>query len=387
MQVIDHAQDASRRAGLAGATTASMVLATSVAVVMLNVAPAAETYLRQDAHLSSAQTGAVLFVELAAMGLASLPAYAWLGRADASRVARWAYAAFILGNVLSSAWIGSFALYAASRALAGAGAGTLMVLGMSMAARAGNPDRMYALITFVQLASGALMLWLLSALAGDGHGLNDVFLASVGLGMLGFVTAASLSRGGGGSAAPRTEVPPPSVAWGPTLLAIAFAMVFNLVVGGLWAFSAEYAAAGTTPASVAFVIAWATAAGLAGAAAAFLIGRAWTRRRLLIAGYVGIVAGAGLLQFARGPAGFAAGCVVFSLAWNFCVPYVFAAVAGREPGGRLMPAASLAFAFGLALGPLLAGEAIATLGLDALFPCALAGLALGTVLTLRITRT
>jgi MFS family permease len=162
--------------------------------------------------------------------------------------------------------------------------------------------------------------------------------------------------------------------------------VFNLVVGGLWAFSAEYADAGTTPAHVALVTAWATAAGLVGAAAAFLIGSAWTRRRLLIAGYGGIVLGAGLLQFVRGPAGFAAGCGVFSLAWNFCVPYVFAAVADREPGGRLMPAASLAFAFGLALGPLLAGEVIALLGLGALFPCALAGLALGTVLTLRMTR-
>lgn len=386
MQASDHAHEGSGRARLAGAATASIVLATSVAVVMLNVAPAAETYLRQDAHLSSAQAGAVLFVELAAMGLASLPAYAWLGRADASRVARWAYASFILGNLMSSAWLGSFALYAASRALAGAGAGTLMVLGMSMAARAGNPDRMYALITFVQLASGALLLWLLSALAGDGHGLHDVFLASVGLGVLGFATAGSLSRGGGESPAPRSGLSSPSIAWGPTLLAIAFAMVFNLVVGGLWAFSAEYAAEGTTPARVALVIAWATAAGLAGAAAAFVIGNALARRRLLIAGYVGIVLGAGLLQFVRGPAGFAAGCGVFSLAWNFCVPYVFAAVAGQEPGGRLMPAASLAFAFGLALGPLLAGELIASLGLDALFPCALAGLALGTVLTLRISR-
>ena len=52
----------------------------------------------------------------------------------------------------------------------------------------------------------------------------------------------------------------------------------------------------------------------------------------------------------------------------------------------MMSAANLAFAFGLALGPLLAGAIIESFGLDALFPCALSGLAVGTVLTLRITR-
>ena len=354
---------------------------------MLNVAPAAEPYLRQDAHLSSAQVGTVLFVELAAMGLASLPAYAWLGRVDASRVARWAYAAFILGNLLSSVHLASFALYAAARALTGIGAGTLMVLGMSMAARTRNPDRMYALITFVQLASGALMLWLLSALASDGRGLHDLFHASAGLGALGFIAAGLFSRAGDReNAAPRTRTPARSTAWRTTLLAIAFAMAFNLVVGGLWSFAAEYAGAGTTPARVALVLAWATAAGLAGAAAAYLIGNSWSRRRTLIAGYLGILLGSGLLQFVRGPVGFAAGCGVLSLAWNFCVPYVFAAVAGRDASGRLMSAANLAFAFGLALGPLLAGALIESHGLDALFPCALAVLALGAVLMLRITR-
>jgi hypothetical protein len=177
-----------------------------------------------------------------------------------------------------------------------------------------------------------------------------------------------------------------SALWRMTLLAVAFAMVFNVVVGGLWSFAAEYAGAGAAPAQVARVMAWATAAGLAGAASAFLIGSSRPRRHMLVLGYSGILLGAGLLQFARGPAGFAAGCGVLSLAWNFCVPYVFAAVAGQDPTGKLMPAANLAFALGLALGPLLAGAVIETSGIDALFPCALAALALGTVLTLRITR-
>jgi len=382
-----HARESSGGTDLDGAALASMVCATSVAIIMLSVAPAVEPYLRQVAQLSPGQVGAVFFVELAAMGTASIPACLWVGRIDAARAARCAYAAFILGNVLSLLCLESFALYAASRAVTGFGAGTLMVLGMWMAARTRNPDRMYALITFAQLASGALMLWMLSAVARDGRMLHDVFYASAWLGGLGFVAAGPLSRPGGrhGSST-RTGLPDRPIPWATTMLAIAFAMVFNLVVGGLWSFAAEYAGAGPPPARLTLVFAWATAAGLAGATAAFLIGHALPRRRLLIAGYLGILLGAGLLQFARGPAGFAAGCCVFSLAWNFCVPYVFAAIAGQDTSGRLMSAANLAFAFGLALGPLLAGAVIGSHGLDALFPCALAGLAVAAVLMLWVTQ-
>lgn len=387
MQPISDPHDTSRVEGLDGATVISIVYATSIAIVMLNLAPTVEAYLRQDAHLSSGQVGAVFFIELAAMGLASFPAYAWLGRIDSVQVARCAYAVFMLGSVLSSFHLASFAHYAAARAITGAGSGTLMVLGMSTAARARNPDRMYALITFAQLGSGAVLLYLFSALAGGGRGLKDVFIASACLGALGLFAAGSLARSDRReSRPPRAAALPRSIGWRTTLLAIVFAMAFNLVVGGMWTFVAEYAAAGTTPAQVALVLTGATAAGLVGAASAFVIGDRWPRRRLLIAGYLGILLGSGLLEFARGPVGFTAGCSVLSLAWNFTVPYVFAAVAGQDRTGRLMSAANLAFAFGLALGPLFAGGVIESLGLDALFPCALAFLALGAVLAVRITR-
>ena len=373
--------------GLDGATAMSIVYATSIAIIMLNLAPAVEVSLRQEAHLSSGQVGAVFFIELAAMGLASFPAYGWLGRIDSAWVARCAYTVFILGSVLSSVHLASFTHYAVARAITGAGSGTLMVLGMSTAARAQNPDRMYALITFVQLASGAVMLYLFSALAGDGRWLKDLFTACAWLGALGLFAAGSLSRSGGCDSRPQREVKQPrSLGWKTTALAILFAMAFNLVVGGIWTFVAEYAEADTTPKQLALVVTCATASGLVGAGWAFLIGGRWPRRHLLIAGYLGILLGSGLLQFARGRVGFAAGCSVLSLAWNFTLPYVFAAVAGQDRTGRLMPAANLAFAFGLALGPLFAGGVIESMGLDALFPCALSFLALGVVLALRITR-
>lgn len=369
---------------LGGAQTMAIMLATSAAVIMLNVAPLVEPSLQRDAHLSASEAGAAFSVELAAMGLASLPAAAWIGRADAERVARWAYALFIAGSLLSSVAQASFAQYVSARIVTGIGAGTLMVLGMSLAARARNPDRLYALVTFVQLASGAALLAGLAALADAEHGLRNVFLVSTGLGILGISTASLFSRIG---PAPIRPAPPAALAAGRNgvALPLAFALVFNLVVGAVWPFAAAYAA-DTDAVRLAQILAGATVAGLAGAALAFLVGNRLPHRPLLVAGYLGILLGAGLLHGARNPLGFAAGCCMLSLAWNFSVPYVFAAIAGRDKTGRLMGIASLAFAAGLASGPPLAGMVLDSLGLEALFPGVLAGVALGMVLTLRMTR-
>lgn len=365
----------------------AIMLATSVAVMMLNVAPLVEPSLQRDAHWSATEAGAAFSVELAAMGLAALPAAAWMGRAGAERVARSAYALFIAASLLSMVAQASFAPYVVARVIAGTAAGTLMVLGMSLAARARNPDRLYALVTLVQLASGAALLAGLAALTDAEHGLRHVFLVSTGLGVLGISTAGLFSRI---APAPMRAAAPAAAGGTATrrngiALPLAFALVFNLVVGAVWPFAVAYAA-DTAPVRLAQIFAGATVAGLAGAALAFLVGNRLPHRPLLVTGYLGILLGAGLLHGARHPMGFAAGCCMLSLAWNFSVPYVFAAVAGRDNTGGLMGVASLAFAAGLALGPLLAGMLLDSLGLEALFPAVLAGVAVGVALTLRMTR-
>ena len=104
---------------------------------------------------------------------------------------------------------------------------------------------MYALITLGQLASGAAMLYRLAAPARDGQVLHDLFHAGAWLGVLGFVAAGPLSRAGDREGPAQRAGPPARSSVGrTTLLAIAFAMAFNLVVGGLWAFAAEYAMVG-----------------------------------------------------------------------------------------------------------------------------------------------
>ena len=321
------------------------------------------------------------------MGLATFPSYWWMGKIDEVRVARWAYAVFIVGSILSSVGLESFALLSLARAVTGAGAGTLMVLGMTAGAQARNQNRIYASITLGQLASGAIILYLLPALTGDGRGLRGVFYLSALLGVLGLTTTTSFPAVGQRTGpAERKKGLVSGVELKAVLLTIGFALVFNIVVGGLWAFAAEYAAAqGMTQERISRVLAYATAVGIAGAAVAYVVGDGPRRRTPLLVGYLVIMLGASILHFAPGETGFATGCYVLSFGWNFSVPCVLAAVAAQDKTGRSMPSMNLAFAFGLGTGPLLAGAVIDLMGLDALLPYSLAGLTFGTMLMFRVT--
>lgn len=378
----------SERAGLNPAAVVAVVYATSLAIVMLNIAPAVEVQLRQEAGLSVSQIGALYFVELAAMGLATFPAYAWLGRVSETRVARWAYAIFIAGSALSALLLNSYLMLVTARALTGIGAGTLMVLGMTSGAQARDQDRMYATISFGQLASGAIILYLLPVLIADGRGLRGVFYLSALLGVLGLLLTRPFAALG--LSAPRQKrrrLAAPRAELKIIVLAIAFALVFNIVVGGMWAFVGEYASgAGLADTRIAQVLTYATLIGMAGAAMAFVIGDRFARRALLLFGYLAILLGLCVLHVVRGDSGFAAGCYVLSFGWNFCVPFVLAAVAAQDSTGRSMPSMNLAFALGLGTGPLLAGTVIELAGLEALAPCLLGGLALGTLLMFHVTR-
>lgn len=374
--------------GLDACSVATIVYAASLAVVMLNIAPAAELQLRQEAGLSVGQIGALYFVELAAMGLATLPAYAWLGKVDAMQVARAACAFFAVGNALSAWLMNSYPSLVAARGLTGIGAGTLMVLAMTTGALARDPNRMYATITFGQLASGAAVLYALPALSADGRGLRGVFYLCALLGVLGLLWTRPFAALGNRVAVPRQRwLAMPRSELRSTMLAITFAMVFNTVIGGLWAFAGEYTTdAGMSPPRIAQVLTYSTLVGLAGAAMAFGIGGRLAHRSLLSIGFLAIVVGSSLLHLVRGDAGFAAGCYVLSFGWNFSVPFIFASVAARDTSGRAVPSMNLAFAFGLAIGPLLAGIVVEFAGLGALVPGMLVGLALGTALMFRVTR-
>lgn len=380
--------------GLSPAATGAIVLASCVAVSMLNVAPAAELQFQRDVHLSASQIGVLDFAELAAMGLATWPSYWWMGRGCEARVARWAYALFVAGSLGSILSLHFWPGLLLARLMTGAGAGTLMVLSMTLAARSRDPGRLFALVTVAQLASGAALLYAFPALAQAGRGLRGIFGLCTALGVMGMWTASAMASQPHHMSAPQAQsMPGAPPAWCVTLRVMGLVTGFNIVLGGLWAFVGEYAAqpsatlAGTPQAEPAAALAGATLAGMLGAGISYLVGGRWGHRAALLSGYLTVLAGVAWLHAVPGASGFAVGADLLCLGWNFCVPQLLAAVAASDCTGRSMSTVNLAFALGLAIGPLLAGTLIDGLGLPAVLPFTLAGLAVISWLTLGLTRT
>lgn len=367
---------------------AAILYATSLGILMLGLMPALEPLLREQALLSAGQVGRLYALELAAMGLASLPALWWRRRRNRAAVAGIAYGAFAAGSALSALAHGSGTLLAAARALAGIGAGTLMVLGMTAAAQRRDPGRAYALITLTQLISAALALWSLPALVADGRGTGVVFLICALLGLAGLAGVPALARAGRGDARPRGDAEAPAAALVQRLaLPLAAALLFNLQVGGLWAFCAEFGqAAGLAAAAVERGVNAAAGAGIAAAAAALALAARPDRRRMLVAAQAAIAVGALLMHLGRSGSVFALGCCVFSFGWNFGVPCLLAAVAARDASAGAMSFMNIAFTFGLALGPMLYGTLLDAGGTSAVLHTALATAGLGMLLLARLGR-
>lgn len=365
-------------------TMGPVLIAGTLAVLLLGLMPALEPALGAHAGLGAGEIGRLYAIELAAMGLAGLPALRWRDGAVRPAVARLAFAGFAAGNALSALALGPGAPLLAARALAGLGAGTLMLLAITAAARRADPDRAYALITLTQLVGAALALWATPAVMSQGRGPGAVFLGVALLGLAGIAGASALARAAAGTAPP---VAHPDVAWRRLVLPVAAVLLFNLQAGGLWAFCGEFGkAAGLSEAAVEHGLDAAAGAGIVAAAAAIAWGTRPGRRRLLLGMQAALAGGVVLMDLGRSPAAFTLGACLFSFGWNGGVPGLLGAVAARDDAAGTMPFVNAAFAFGLALGPMLAGALLERHGIAALLPAALAAAALGGLLLARLGR-
>lgn len=116
-------------------------------------APAIAGQFASELGLGAGQIGFLFSGELAAMSLATLPAYYWQPRFDWRRVAFAAMLLFIAANV-ASIFAHSFAGLLPLRMLSAFGGGTLMVICLSSAVLSPERDRVYAYWVCGQLVLG-----------------------------------------------------------------------------------------------------------------------------------------------------------------------------------------------------------------------------------------
>ncbi|WP_278441505.1 MFS transporter [Pseudomonas oryzihabitans] len=360
----------------------AIVIFAAIAPAMLMTAPAIATELATRWQLGNAQIGWLFFVELGAMSLATLPAYAWQSRCSWRHVALLAVLVAILGN-LGSAWAQQYSTLVAFRFVTALANGTLMILCIASAAATPNPSRIYGLWVLGQLVFGAVGLAILPTLFTH-YGLagSYVVLALLTLVAAPLTSAFAAGRGPNGGNRDRHL---PSRAQLAGLLAV---LAFYLAISGIWTFIASLAqAAGIDPGLSTPVLAAATIAGIAGAALATLLGQRAPRLLALFCGYLLLAAGILLLVGVPSYWRFAMAALLFKFTWTFVLPFVLAVLADLDRGGALMNHTNLVIGGGLALGPLVAGQVFDQQGSTALLTAALvaAGLSLGLILSIART--
>lgn len=344
----------------AGALVALVVVAAITPLILL-IAPAVAAQLTTQLNLSPSQIGTFFFVELGAFSLATLPAYAWLHRVDARKVALFAACIFLIGNV-ATAWLTpDYLELLMLRAFTALGGGTLMVLCMTSAAASLNPDRVYGLWVVGQLITGAIGLFVLPMLFGA-FGIRSLYviLSVLAVCILPLTQLfPSLLRQVHRDAKPVAQQ---TRATGSTLVAglsVLAALLFYVAIGGVWTFASSAATAtGLDAETGGLVLAIASSTGFVGAALASMMGGKVNRTVFIWIGYLGLAAAIIGLSGEPRVTLYIAAILIFKFGWTFVLPFLLAAIAEADSTGRVVPSLTLIIGMGLSLGPLVAGWSI-----------------------------
>jgi predicted MFS family arabinose efflux permease len=335
-----------------GAVAAAIVLSVA-GVAAFSVLPLIVGAIADRPGSSAASAGYVAAADLLGFAATSVAAVFWVGRVTGARAAAAGLALLVTGNLLS---LGTpdLTMLLGARLLAGAGAGAVYAVAMSVLARAANADRAFGLMVAAQVGFQVVALYALSQF-GALWGANAPFAA---LAVIAALAAPGILRLPG----PTRDTAP-----GPSLLprsrqgqyALAGVALFGVNIAAVWAYIERIGVgAGVPAAGVGRVLAAALAVSILGA-----LGASWLRNRLghrlpFTAAAVVQIAALALLSRPPTVTVFTIGAVLYFVAWAFLVPYSYSIVASRDDSGRLIVMAPAAQALGASLGPTLAAPMV-----------------------------
>lgn len=335
---------------------AALVVHAAIAPIVLLTAPAVASQYGSQLGLEAGQIGFLFSAELAAMSLATIPAYYWQARWSWKAVALSASLLFIAAN-LASAFASGFAALIVLRFLSALGGGTLMVIGLASVVLSTQRDRVYGLWVCGQLVLGAIGLWVLPGLFAK-FGLAALY---VGLAVL-MAFALPLVRCYPASLTTSTiegQATRPSGNRMRATIGILGLLGFYIGLSGVWTFIGQIAAAsGISPANAGQLLSIATVMGIVGCLAATGIGNHIPRSLSLFLGYALMLASIFLLIGTPGMFRFAIAAFTFKFVWTFVLPFILGTLSDQDRDGRLMNTANLVIGGGLAIGPAIAGQLV-----------------------------
>jgi len=340
--------------GLGWSRLGAIVIFAAITPTIMLAAPVIGAQFAGQLGLSTSQIGDLFSVELAAMSLATIPAWWWQSRLNWRTVARISAVIFILANI-ASIWAESFTALFWLRFISALGGGTLMVLCLSSAVASSNRDRTYGLWVSGQLVLAAIALWILPDLFAQ-FGLKVLYIGLAALLLLSFPLTGAFPATAP-SVTPTVEAGAQGRGWLSVGLALVAVLLFYIGLISVWAFVNVIAdASGIAGEKTGQILSIATIMGIAGSLSATLIGNRGVRALWLLLGYGLMAVSVALLYGLPGVARFTLAAIIFKYVWTFVLPYIVACIADMDRNGQLVNSMNLVIGGGLAIGPAIAGR-------------------------------
>jgi predicted MFS family arabinose efflux permease len=341
---------------------AALMVAHCAGMVDLVALPMWVSALMGHYGFDAQQAGGLATLYLVGAVLASAVLAPRFGRLPRRAVAVTGFAIAALA-FLAATWRQDFAGMAVLHALAGLATGSALSVAHGMIARAGNPHRLFAI---AGMALGVFAVGIYAAvpplLARDGgQALFHVFAGAMGFAALVALLAFPQADGCAAPDAPRTPVL--RVVWfgvvGLGCMGVVQAMTFAFLerVGQ----ERSFGLAAVTGVLVAMGI-----VNLFPAAFAAMLEKRWSPRRVMLAGPVLQALLAALIMTSDTFAPYAAAASIFAAVMIFTHTFAFGLLARLEPSGRVLAATPAMMMTGAAVGPILGGTLVKSLGYGSL---------------------
>jgi len=340
--------------GLGWSRLAAIVVFAAITPTVMLAAPVIAAQFGGQLGLQPAQIGDLFSVELAAMSLATIPAWWWQSRLNWRMVARVSAVIFILANI-ASIWAETYRALFWLRFVSALGGGTLMVLCLSSAVASSNRDRTYGLWVSGQLVLAAVALWILPDLFAR-FDLKALYIGLAGLLLLSFPLTGAFPDTAP-SVKPSVAASAPGRGLLSVVLALAAVLLFYIGLISVWAFVGVIADAASIPGEqTGQILSIATIMGIVGSLSATFIGNRGVRTLWLLLGYGLMALSVALLFGMPGVVRFTVSAIIFKYVWTFVLPFIVSCIADMDRNGQLVNSMNLVIGGGLAIGPAIAGR-------------------------------
>lgn len=308
---------------------------------------------------SASAAGIVASLQFACFGLASLITAALVLRFELRHLALFGLL-LAAGSDYASFWAHDISQMAITRAICGLGEGILLAAVNAAAGTSRNPQRSFAVMSFVLVALAGLC-FVATPFAKAFLGSSGVFGLMAAIRLPG-VPLVLLLPSKGGAASARFGRRDLSGAVILVLIAYSLFMTGQL---SLYSFLEPIGSAqGLSLRSIAFVLAIGGFLTTLGPLIAGWIGPRYGMRQPLVYGLTATGLSALLFLLPLSIFGFASGDILFNMTAQFCIVYFLTLLASLDGSGRMVAASSAFMSLGITLGPMVGGLSIRYFGLS-----------------------